>query len=666
MKIKKVTVEGFGSFYDRTTFVFRDQGVVLVEGANGAGKSYLFDSIDWGLFGKPPRGGLAQSVISDGQAQCCVSVFLDSGDFSDVEITRSRSASGASLHVVIYGKKYEYLDIAQTQALVERVLGFDRTAFRSAVYFAQQDLVHFAAATDAARMEILTHLLGLDAYNDFRKITKEHLQKTSEDLASVHGSLVEIEASLSSVPDYTEKKLEWEHHQASKIMDLEHRRDQFFIPDEPTQQELGSLQKAVSVASSNLDLLKSGPAQPSQYLMDQVSMLTIEVRGYRDQIARAQQVLQGYQGMHEAPCPTCGQPVSPATKATLIGQASQSVSYLQHQLEASKASLQTAENALATERQGLAAQYQAQKERSNELITAATEARRNLDQWHARKTQVAQARKQREQLEQTIKQVRSEKNPYVEIEYKEQQRAQNLEMKRVEYRKAEGRLEKQKRALEFWKVAFGPKGVRSYILDHWLGLLNAEIGKFINLLTGGSISVQLVAQKQGATGKVTNAPTLIIRGVNKDGSVFDRPFRQWSGGERQRISFAVDLALAQSLNSTQGIKSNILVLDEVFRHLDTQGKQAIVDMIDLLAKGRAVYVIDHDVEVKARFTEQVVVTKQDNKSTIRVTHGEACEREKTKAKKKSVVRTASRKARPKRQAKVDPGVARSGDPGISG
>ncbi len=49
LKLKKVEIQGFKSFCDRTELRFRGDGIAAVVGPNGCGKSNLSDAISWVL-----------------------------------------------------------------------------------------------------------------------------------------------------------------------------------------------------------------------------------------------------------------------------------------------------------------------------------------------------------------------------------------------------------------------------------------------------------------------------------------------------------------------------------------------------------------------------------------------------------------------------------------
>ncbi len=172
MRLLSLKLSGFRGFAEPRTFNF-DGDAVIVVGANGQGKTSLFDGVLWALCGRIPRLGSDDSRIvsmysEEGQAR--VEVRLkDSG--SGEEFTVTRSFDGTEGRVALETSHDKYQGPAAEGHLIDRIwpdaaLASDpREALASVLargVYLQQDLIrHFVeAATDQERFTAVSELVG--------------------------------------------------------------------------------------------------------------------------------------------------------------------------------------------------------------------------------------------------------------------------------------------------------------------------------------------------------------------------------------------------------------------------------------------------------------------------------------------------------------------------
>ena len=98
-----------------------------------------------------------------------------------------------------------------------------------------------------------------------------------------------------------------------------------------------------------------------------------------------------------------------------------------------------------------------------------------------------------------------------------------------------------------------------------------------------------------------------------------RDYEMFSGGEAFRVNFAIRLALSEVLAQRAGARLQTLVIDEGFGSQDAQGRQRLVEAINLVKADFAkILVITHIDELKDAFPSRIEVQKGDHGSVVQV------------------------------------------------
>jgi len=629
MKIEKLGIYNFGPFLGEHAFAFSRKGLILICGknhddprcdSNGSGKSSLFDALDWALFGKVPRGDHVDSVVHDQATSCQVRVELSDDSGRSVVIERRRGKE-TNLRCWVGGAEVSALDVRETQAQIERVLGVDRATFHAAVYFGQTDLVRYADSTDGERMQTLTRILQFEEIDQFLETTKGLISGLSSREGERTARLGYQQGEMDGLKarDFSASVREWEERRILEVnswtMDYKAREA------ERVRQEK-YLREHMPAAKTALELLRNEIGVPlisAKVLPEFRNQLTEaqkahEVTRYR--LQHSQEALSRHKPLGEV-CTQCGQPVPESLRQAARQALEQDVLAMQEAFRIATALVQ-------------AAQVAFNAEESNIALAGAEAAQRHLHalrQFEAAQTQYTllggqwlvgeQEQRNLEQLFKAIQVRAVEQNPFAAQAAQVAQRVQELEQEMAGERAELERIAQRRRFLEFWKEGFGPSGLKSYILDARLAELTEAANRWVRLLTGGVFWVQFQSQRQTRGKKIVNAPEVRVARWNPDGTITERNYRSLSGGEKQRISFPIDFGLSHLLASRARQRYDLLLLDEVFKHLDRTGKGAMVEMLELLAQEKgAVYVIEHDAEMQGLFEQKVWVEKRNRCSTI--------------------------------------------------
>jgi len=155
-------------------------GLWIVQGRNGQGKSTLCDAIAWVLFGHTCRAQLKvldvvnDSIASSDRQKCEVSVLFRSG----LKIIRTRNVVDNKLRpmelMICYpdGTTVERSSMKEAQSEIDRTLQIDFKTFLRRVFLTSDDTANFIRSSDKEKREIAEALLGFEQFEymagDFR------------------------------------------------------------------------------------------------------------------------------------------------------------------------------------------------------------------------------------------------------------------------------------------------------------------------------------------------------------------------------------------------------------------------------------------------------------------------------------------------------------------
>ena len=189
-------------------------------------------------------------------------------------------------------------------------------------------------------------------------------------------------------------------------------------------------------------------------------------------------------------------------------------------------------------------------------------------------------------------------------------RRKNLNIEREDLAKNIGRLKKLERA-------FGKDGIPALLIEQALPEIESSSNEILDRLSDGTMSVRLVTQSAFKDKKRDDLKeTLDI--LISDGSG-TRDYDLFSGGEAFRVNFAIRLALSEVLAHRKGASLQTLVIDEGFGSQDAQGRQRLIEAINIVRADFAkVLVITHLDELKDAFQTKIEVTKTVDGSFIQI------------------------------------------------
>jgi len=189
-------------------------------------------------------------------------------------------------------------------------------------------------------------------------------------------------------------------------------------------------------------------------------------------------------------------------------------------------------------------------------------------------------------------------------------RRKSLEEKRNELRLSESRY----RQLE---KSFSKDGVPALLIEQSLPEIEGRANTILERLSNGTMTVRFITQAQYRDKKRDDLRETLDIQIS-DGAGM-RDYEMFSGGEAFRVNFAIRLALSEILAQRAGARLQTLVIDEGFGSQDAQGRQRLIEAINLVRQDFAkILVITHIDELKEAFPNRIEVEKTERGSMVRV------------------------------------------------
>lgn len=251
MYLKRLEIQGFKSLADKIELQF-NQGISVVVGPNGCGKSNIADAIRWVLgeqSAKSLRGAKMEDIIfagSDKRKQVGmaeVSLTLDNStsvfplDFSEITVTRRVYRSGES----------EYLINKSTCRLKDIHELFMDTGIGREGYsiIGQGKIDEILSVRSEDRRQIIEEAAGIVKYKTRKQQAVRKLEDTEQNLVRINDIINELEAQIGPLEEQSQKATEYlqykdeldqlevnllvnqVHEQKEKLSEINSREEEF-------------------------------------------------------------------------------------------------------------------------------------------------------------------------------------------------------------------------------------------------------------------------------------------------------------------------------------------------------------------------------------------------------------------------------------------------------
>lgn len=623
-----ITIENFFSFVGETTIPLVDEGLVLLSGENGAGKSSVLEAIVWGLWGKTVRGYSGDAVINKNSTSCFVSVHFTDQNGINYGVYRYR---GHPLHknsLYLYQLNPERIDISEgtstlTQEKVTTLLGIGFDTFIRGPMMPQGTFKRFSQMTDAEQKAVLEEALQLDMLSRAYQVTKQRLGDAERELAQLQTRTVAAVTSLEQHRQTlamlrTSAEQQRFNQARARATALQHLMGSILEYDECWDQLEADPAEEVQEASEILDKLFVLAGQDAhQALSELQDTQTIHVRVvermdcmHRDRLQLINKINSWKLLSTEVPCPTCGQPVSEQIRAERVTAAEARLNQYDTQILEFQTQIETLANAI----QVLRSKQQERLDRSQQFIATAQE-KLTRAQEHATsyKVNTIQLNRLDQELLRAPRPTYAAEQSLAEAIAQSEQFIEELHGQLEEMRSAVPGLTQQIAHLNFWRTGFSNGGLKSKILASATPHLNKLAARYAQELTNGELKITFSTQTTLKSGEERERFNVEV--VNKHGAL---TYDGSSGGERARADLAINLTLSDLVASRSQKPYPQRWYDEPFEALDEAGIEAVMALlVKLVPSCGSVFVVTHQPHFQALFNKVLTVKKENGITVLR-------------------------------------------------
>lgn len=593
MQFVKLYVENFMSYQEQEFTELDHNGLTLIEGlnrdtggSNGAGKSAAWDAISFALFGKTARGLKGDAVIHRKfKKNCMVDLELWFNGHKYIIKRYRKHDEFQDRFFVMHNKgpKKETVEkgtVDATQKWLEEEFKIDYDLFKCTILFAQEETFNFVNSGNKEQKEILAKIMKV-SYDLYLNKAKKLLADGRTEVARMESEISTLKSHLKEEHElgYKEELAEWDANHKENLKRVKRLMGEKPEPIDTAKLEgLKDLKKKIEDKITKIEAVGETYYEHKHELIASIRQDEASVKS-----------MSGKDGS----CPSCYQEVDKSLLAKLIKEKQKKISILSIDLANAEEHLAKADETT----KGLKLKLDQVSEAMREIRSEVLDYQDRLEKYNDAKNE--------------YEEYKAEVNPFIKLV--EEEKKQQAEIReKIEELTVE--CEKERDMVpyySFWANAFGDSGIKSFVFDLVCSSLTNKANKYLNMMSNGLVSVSFDTQKKLKSGEVREKfdCEIITEGVRVD-------YAAYSGGEKRRISLAVDMALAEIMGEYHGSNFNMIVFDEQTNYLDADGKQSFMDLLKGLAETKAVFVVDHDAHFKSMFDHVWTIEKKNQVSRL--------------------------------------------------
>ena len=597
VNFKKLSIVNFLSVGEEPVTIEFSKGLHVITGKNkdkpdrrnAIGKSTIADALYFAIFGETLRElkkDLIPNNLTNGKTHIELDFELDSSKGrNNYKIIRTLSPS----KVLIFkdGVDRTRDSIKNTTAYISRVLSASPSIFQNCVIMTVNNAVPFMAKNKIEKRKFIEDIFGMEIFSTMLTALRNEYNEISRDHDTQLTKLEEIEKAYKNYEDQKQRILRTRKEKKQKYLG---RQKDNTEEKEKLESELKDVEEI------NINKIENQITSLEEAVSDQDIKIETNLEAVARNKALAAERKERYKkmGTEEEKCPVCLRPMEEHDAELIVQEKENLKEFIHEAIDNIKNYSEDLKELRVRKDRFVKAISQCQNKISEAKLQE--QNRKNIEQ------RIDQLDKWQEELEGDLESIESTDTDFDTLIIETKQRVDKLEKK---VKKFKNELSK----LDIVKYIVSEEGVKSYIVNKLLELLNSKLLLYLKRLDSNSICIFNEYFEEE-----------ILNEKNKVCSYFN-----FSGAERKSIDLACLFTFSDIRRLQGGVQYNIAIYDELFdSSFDEKGIELITQILQDRVEelDECSIVISHRKESIKAVTGDVIYLEKENGITTRVDYTE--------------------------------------------
>lgn len=611
--LKKIKFNNLFS-YEEMEYEFRNNTCTLIVGENrdnggnnGAGKSTIFEAISIALTNKSLRDLKKESFINRDYENCFIKLDLTNDVLkSTLSITRQffRGNKPARVEIVENGEvDSTIVSVDEANKRILELIGVSRDDLLRYFIISQDNKYTFFTAGDVEKKEVLNRITSADMINPILEKLSADKKENDSLKSELNDSIVSYQSKKDTLEEQLNEVLNEDNSEEinqlqNKIKIIESKKKEAQEEKKEIDFKIESLKKKISsISIPDVSKLK----EEKKKLKKNIEELE-EKQSENNRISRiAKNDLDS-----STTCPECG---AKFLKDSELKLSIEETKDILQSIEKDNGKLSKKISDFRLKVKSLDKDIEDANDIQEEKDLAENKLRRLNHKLQSLQDDIASFDKKVIKYKSEIKELKEQKKNNATInslKSKIEECSKNLDSVTKKVSEVDEELE----MINYWIYYMGKSGFMTFVANRAVSVLEGTVNSFLRKFKS-DLSVNINGFKVLRDGSVREKIEVFAleNGMNAEA------FMSKSGGERGRINLAGVLSIQHLINmSSNGKGMNILMLDESFAGIDSEGQESIIRILENL--GITVLMITQNVSSEFNNDNKVLIIKENGVSRL--------------------------------------------------